>query len=177
MILFFDEDVGIGVPTALRAVGLPVQDVITRYKPHKRGKSVADTFWLTDVGRNGWLAISCNKNQLNVQYERETIERESVGIIYLTSGQDRPVDVLHLVLRKWAWLEALHLTIQRPFVYSLSIKGRTAKLPIAPLVRRRVNPRQRPPRSTAKSQPEGEPKQMELQLDDDVSGGVEPPQS
>ncbi len=154
MILFCDEDLGLGVPKALRLVGLPVQDVITRYKPEKRGKSVTDVFWLTDVGRHGWLALSCNKDMLNVQFERETIERENVGIVYLTNGQENSVDVLRLVLNKWSWLEAINDTAIRPFVYTISIKGRATELPIAPLARRRT-PRSRS-RKTFTQQSEAE---------------------
>lgn len=80
------------------------------------------------------MAFSSNTDMLNVQEERETIIDEKVGIVFLTSGQERLADVLRLVLNKWAWLEAVDQQIQRPFVYTLTIKGHHARIdPIVPL--------------------------------------------
>lgn len=136
MNLFCDEDIGTRVPRALQRVGLRVQWVVQRYNPGHRGQVITDVRWLTDAGRNGWLAFSSNTDMLNVQEERETIINEKVGIVFLTSGQERLPDMLRLLLNKWAWLEAIDQQITRPFVYTLTIKGRSARVdPIAPLRR------------------------------------------
>ncbi|MCL4552098.1 MAG: hypothetical protein M1305_00870 [Candidatus Marsarchaeota archaeon] len=130
MILFCDEDLGEGVPQALRSVHLDVQWVLDRYKPDQRNKRVEDVRWLTDAGRNRWLALSCNKKILTVQHERETIEREKVGIVFLTTGQEDSVAVLRLVLNKWTWLQAIDEQIDRPFAYLMTIKGHVSKAPV-----------------------------------------------
>ena len=119
MILLCDEDIGTGVPNALAAVGYRVHSL--------RGKQWGgrpDEFWLTRAGRLEWLVLSCNKRMLKVKAERDTIIRERVGIVFLTSGEEHPPTVLLRVLRKWKDLELLWNTTQRPFVRFLSGNNR-----------------------------------------------------
>jgi len=103
VILFFDNDIGRGVPDALHSVDIRVLSVLRRYR---RGNT-PDTRWLRDAGQNGWLVISCNKDILNVDEERELIISERVGIVFLTSCQDKAREILKLVLAKWSWLERI----------------------------------------------------------------------
>jgi hypothetical protein len=74
-----------------------------------------DEFWLTRAGRQEWLVLSCNKRMLKVAAERNTIIRERVGIVFLTSGEEHPPTVLLRLLKKWADLEALWEATPRPF--------------------------------------------------------------
>ena len=52
---------------------------------------------------------------LKVMAERNTIIRERVGIVFLTSGEEQPSTVLLRLLQKWADLELLWDTTPRPF--------------------------------------------------------------
>ena len=119
MILLCDEDVGTGIPKALKLVGYE-----TRYL-HKLGLAgKPDPEWLTKAGRNGWLLFSYNKKILKVPNERETVIREKVGIIFLTNGTEYNHKVLRLLLAKWDTFELLWSTIERPFARFLSPNGR-----------------------------------------------------
>jgi hypothetical protein len=136
MILYFDEDMGKSVPVALFTVGL--KTILWKLKRYGGPRTkVPDTQWLTDAGRYGWLAISCNTEILNVETERDTIQNEKVGITFLTSGQENAPDILRLILNKWKWLEAIDTQILRPFVYTMRIDGHFQQIPIAPLRKRR----------------------------------------
>ena len=115
MILLCDEDVGTGVPKALAAVGYDARSMI--------GMSWGgrpDEFWLTRAGQQGWLVLSCNKRMLKVTAERDTIVRERVGIVFLTTGEEHPPTVLLRLLKKWSDLELLWNTTTRPFARFLS---------------------------------------------------------
>ena len=68
--------------------------------------------------------LSCNKRMLKVTAERNTIIRESVGIVYLTSGEEQPSKVLLRLLQKWPDLELLWDTTPRPFARFLSANNR-----------------------------------------------------
>ncbi len=119
MILLCDEDVGTGVPKALVAVGYGARSL--------RGMSWggrADEFWLTRAGRLGWLVLSCNKGMLKVKAEKDTIVRERVGIVFLTTGEDYPPTVLLRLLKKWSDLELLWNTTPRPFARFLFANNR-----------------------------------------------------
>ena len=110
MILLCDEDIGTGVPNALTAVGYDARSL--------RGMSWGgrpDEFWLEIAGRQGWLVLSRNKRMLKVTAERDTIIRERVGVVFLTTGQEHPRTVLLQLLKKWPDLELLWNTTPRPF--------------------------------------------------------------
>ncbi len=119
MRLLCDEDVGVKVPRALALVGRPVRslmDIGWAGRP--------DTWWLEKAGRGGWLVFSRNKRMLRVASEREVIEKEKVGIVFLTKGEERLPDVLWLLLVKWPWLQEIDRTLDRPFARFLSPTGR-----------------------------------------------------
>lgn len=133
MILFCDENAGTRVPQALHLVRLPVLWVVKRYGTG----GVTDVRLLTDAGRNGWLVFSCNIQMLNVEEERDTLLREGVGIVFLTSGQEHIDQVLRVLLNKWRWLEQIVREVPRPFAFTMTINGATKQVPIAPLRRTR----------------------------------------
>ena len=87
-----------------------------------------DVQWLTQAGQSGWLVFSCNKRMLDVPVERNTIINQNVGIVFLTSGQERLANTLRIILTKWEWLELIDRTVPRPFAYSLYPNGRTRKV-------------------------------------------------
>ena len=86
-------------------------------------KGQKDREWLPRAGKLEWLVFSYNKKQLLVPGERRAIVDNRVGIIYLTSGEEKPAKVLGLLLRKWDALELLDKTEQRPFARFLSPNG------------------------------------------------------
>jgi hypothetical protein len=61
---------------------------------------------------------------LNVTAERNTIIRECVGIVFLTSGEEHPPTVLLRLLKKWSDLELLWETTPRPFARFLAANNR-----------------------------------------------------
>lgn len=119
MILLCDEDVGTGIPKALKLVGCEAKYL------HRLGLAgKPDPEWLTKAGRSGWLVFSYNKKILKVPSERETVIREKVGIIFLTNGTEYNRIVLRLLLKKWDTFELLWSTVERPFARFLSPNGR-----------------------------------------------------
>lgn len=118
MRLLCDEDVGTGVPRALYSVGYDARALIDL-----GWRGFPDIRWLTLAAQNDWLVLSCNKKMLLVPEERDTINRERLGIVYLTHGEEHPPQVLGLLLKKWGDLELLDNTQQRPFAWFLSPRG------------------------------------------------------
>ena len=118
MILLCDEDVGTGIPHALRDVGL---EAISIHGINMGG--AADVEWLQVAGQNGWLVFSHNKKMLTVPHEKQAIVDHSVGIVFLTSGVENTSNQLRLLLNRWAALEELDTTTQRPFARFLRPSG------------------------------------------------------
>ncbi len=118
MILLCDENVGVGIPTALTAVDLDARALV---RVGWRGQQ--DREWLPRAGELQWLVFSYNKKQLLVPGERKAIIDNRVGIVYLTNGEEKPAKVLALLLKKWDDLELLDRTEPRPFARFLSPNG------------------------------------------------------
>ena len=129
MKLFFDEDTGKGVPTALRAVGIRA-DYVGNRRRFRLG--TADEIWLPVAGREQWLVVSCNKAILNAEAQREIFIREKVGAVFLTSGQERKIELLKLILRKLEWLERIDEEETRPFAFEMTIGGKIRRSPLLP---------------------------------------------
>ncbi|MCH8184802.1 MAG: hypothetical protein IH862_01730 [Chloroflexi bacterium] len=122
MILLCDEDIGTGIPQALELVGFEAMSLA------KKGwLSTPDVQWLTHAGRHAWIVLSCNKKMLEVPQERDTIVRERVGIVFLTSGEENLPKTLRLLLGKMDWFETIDMLVPRPFAYYLYPRGRTDK--------------------------------------------------
>ncbi|MCH8831110.1 MAG: DUF5615 family PIN-like protein [Chloroflexi bacterium] len=119
MILLCDEDVGTGIPHALRDVGLEALAI------HGiRMGGAPDVEWLRIAGNNGWLVFSHNKKMLAVPHEKQAILDYHVGIVFLTTGEENTVNQLRLLLNRWAALEFLDKTVQRPFARFIRPNGR-----------------------------------------------------
>ena len=119
MILLCDEDIGTGVPTALTAVGYDARALVRQGWGGR-----PDVEWLAWVGNAGMLVLSCNKKMLTVPSELQAIIDNKVGIVFLTTGEERPARVLLTLLRKWDALELLDDSEPRPFAKFLSPNGR-----------------------------------------------------
>ena len=107
------------MPEALRLVGYHARALV---RLGWGGRP--DEEWLAWAGQQGHLVFSFNKRMLLVPRERDTIIREKVGIVFLTSGEEHPAAVLLLLLKKWPDLELLNDTEPRPFAKFLSPNGR-----------------------------------------------------
>jgi hypothetical protein len=119
--LFFDEDTGRGVPDALYAVGIRCEYVSRKF-PIVKG--TPDELWIPYAGKTGLLVFSCNKGILEAEAQRELWIENDVGGVFLTSGQDRKVDILLLVLRRMDWLREIDEHTARPFAYMITIHGK-----------------------------------------------------
>lgn len=119
MIVLCDEDIGTAVPDSLRSVGYLIMSMA-----HRGWLGIDDEKWLRTAGRKGWLVFSANKKMLLVPHERQAIVDARVGIVFLTSGEERIDRVLWLLLHRWHWLEDWDRSEQRPFARFLTPDGR-----------------------------------------------------
>ena len=119
MRLLCDEDFGAGVPTALSAIGYDARSLA---QMGWRGQP--DVAWLARAGDLGMLVLSCNEKMLLVPRARRTIISARVGIVFLTTGEERPERVLLTLIRKWDALETLDSTERRPFAKFILHNGR-----------------------------------------------------
>lgn len=128
MKFWFDEDIGRGVPDALTAVGIDCEYVSNR---HTIKKGTPDEDWLPFVGKEQLLVVSCNREILRAEAQRNLWIQHGVGGVFLTTGQERKRDVLLLILRRYEWFEQIDAA-KRPFAYTTTITGRWKAVELAP---------------------------------------------
>ena len=126
MKLFFDEDVGRGIPEALRGVG--IRDIDYIGKGRRISKGTPDETWIPYAGREGFLVISFNMGILAAEGQRRLVISERVGIVFVTTGRETARDVLRLILNQWAWLETVDASSPRPFAYLLTMTAKKASV-------------------------------------------------
>ena len=121
MKLFFDENMGTGVPEALRSVGVRDVDFVSNKRRIRKG--TADEDWLPYVGQGRMLVISCNKAILEVEAQQALLVAESVGAVFFASGQEKQMAMLRFLLNQFEWLEFIDVNEPRPFAYIVSVSG------------------------------------------------------
>jgi len=125
MNMFFDENIGRGVPLALRNVGFRNVRYLreTFRKRIRRGERIYDRDWIPMVGQQGWLAITEDLAILDNEDERALLLEHNVGIVFLKAANLPASDVLAFMLRRMKWLEAIDQQ-PRPFAYVTGLRGR-----------------------------------------------------
>lgn len=139
MRVFFDEDLGTGVPRALIAVRAPAEEIQYPAVSHARvKKGTPDSQWIPWAGANGWLVVSQDLRMLATPVEFELLRDHRVGIVIITSGNLPAHTVLRLLLNRWDWLNQVDSHVQRPFAFLLSPAGRVSRhdFGTGPLIRR-----------------------------------------
>lgn len=82
-----------------------------------------DTDWLSLAGRIAdSMVLSCDRMMLK-DPERQAIIDNSVGIVFLTHGQQSVGSIVRLIVDNWAQLEELHNNAPRPFARFLTPEG------------------------------------------------------
>lgn len=122
MKLFFDEDVG---KTVARLFAEQAPDVDVEFVAVGRAiePGTADLDWMRYAADQGYIVISQNQRQLNVEAERRTIREQRLGIVYIPA--DLTVESkAALLLRKRRWLDRKYRGENRPFAFYVDPFGK-----------------------------------------------------
>ncbi len=133
MKIFFDENIGRGVPEALRLVGFgDVNYVVNMFAEQQAAQGVSDEAWIPRIGSD-WLVISKDQQLLKRPAQQELLARHGVGLICITSRNPRSRDLLEFMLRRMKRLEAIDREVNRPFAFRVALRGRfnRIELPVA----------------------------------------------
>ncbi len=125
MKLFVDEDTGAGLGRALREVDVDANHIGLRSLP----PGTADERWMRVASQQGRMVLSRNVSILVTDAQIELLISERLGFLFLPPWL-KSRELLLLVLRNWAKLEALYEHQHRPFGFYLSTNGRLTQLPL-----------------------------------------------
>lgn len=94
MRIFFDENIGRGVPEALRLVGFrDVNYVVNMFADRHAAQGVTDEDWIPHIGE-GWLVVSKDQQLLKRPSQAELLAHHRVGLICITSPNATGRDLL-----------------------------------------------------------------------------------
>ncbi len=128
MKLFFDENMGNGVPEALRLVGIrDVNYVTNMFADVHTAQGIADEEWIPRIGSD-WLVVSKDQQLLRRPAQLQLLAQHRLGIICITSATARSRDLLEFMLRRMARLDEIDSRIPRPSAFRVSIRGPFTRL-------------------------------------------------
>lgn len=128
---FFDENIGRGVPEALRLVGIADIDYVTHMfrGEFENGQGVTDEEWIPRIADH-WLVISKDQGLLRKPAQARLLAAHRVGLICITAPRVKSVDLLAFMLRRMAQLEEIDATVARPFAFRVSMRGPFRQVPL-----------------------------------------------
>lgn len=162
---FVDEDTGAGLGRALLAVDVDSW-LVARGKRNRIQPGTWDEHWIPIVSADERLILSRNTQMLDSPVERQILIDSMAAIVYLPA-HFTSLELLQLVMKKWAWLASVYDNQPRPFAYRLTTTGFPTQIDLVNYVSRRLRSAGRVPRRRTSS-PRGTPrspwKQDELPL-------------
>ena len=123
--LFFDQNIGPGVPRILRELGpreFNYRALVDEYPDAlRRGQHVDDVEWLPRVGERGWLAITRDLRILVVADERRALIEGRARVVFLRPGNSPRRAMASFVVSRQAWLQRIYDEVPPPFACIVQI--------------------------------------------------------
>jgi len=137
--LYFDRCVGVGLPNALRMLGLTNvyhQHIDPRlvpgwtWKPGQRELFAVDTpddIWLSEVGKRGWVVIGQDYRYHERAAECTAIRQHSIKVFYLWGATASKLEKMKAYINAHDDILDAVRTQSGPFVYRISQYGRLTR--------------------------------------------------
>lgn len=120
MILFFDRNVGVAIPTALKLLNLPVQ--IEAHQDHFPIDE-PDDVWLPLVGGWGWIVIAQDYKFHVIQAELEALKQHNIGCFYLWGAEATKWEAMRAFARGYDNIIREASRAIRPFAFKVEKHG------------------------------------------------------
>ena len=126
MILFFDRNIGTGIPKALQL--LRMRDSEIQYHQAFFSMATEDDRWLERVGEWGWIVIGQDYKFHLLPNELYSIKQHSVGAFYLAGAELPAWETMRIFARAYdKIIDAVERT-SLPFVFWIDRNGRLTQL-------------------------------------------------
>ena len=120
MILFFDRNIGTGIPKALRLLDLPVQ--IEAHQDHF-AQNEPDDVWLPTVASWGWIVVAQDYKFHVLEAELEALKQHNIGCFYLWGAESPKWQTMRAFLRGLENVLRVAEKSPRPFAYRIEKHG------------------------------------------------------
>lgn len=128
MILFFDKNIGIGIPKVLGKLDPPFG---VEYYQNHFVLNLEDDKWLPVVGSNNWTVIGHDRKFHKKQNELDAIKKYKVGCFYLWGAEATKWEKVKVFFKACDNIITAESSTPRPFIYSVKKNGnlKQIKLP------------------------------------------------
>ena len=118
--LFFDRNIGLRVPKALRALRPPI--AIQDHQQVGFAIDAPDDEWLAKVGTKGWVVITQDRKFHKETLELAALQDHSVRCFYLHGGSDAMWSTFCNFISAFPRIVEIAREVPAPFIYQ--VKGR-----------------------------------------------------
>jgi hypothetical protein len=123
-VLFLDECLGrTDVPDALRAMGIRIELLHEHFD-----LATADTDWLTEVGKRGWVVLTKDQHIRRRRIEMDSLLAANVAAFVLTSGNLAGAGMATAFASAWPRIQKHVRDYAVPFVAAVDVSGRVRPL-------------------------------------------------
>lgn len=129
MILFFDKNIGIEIPTALQKLKPPFK---VEYHAKHFPMDEDDDKWLPVVGRKSWTVIGHDRKFHKNESELAAIKRYKIGCFYLWGAEETKWEKVKVFFRACENIIMLETSTKRPFIFSVKKNGNPKRIKLSP---------------------------------------------
>jgi hypothetical protein len=128
MILFFDKNIGTGIPIALQNLEPPFK---VEYHQQHFALNELDDKWLPVVGRNHWTVIGHDRKFHEKESELDALTKYKIGCFYLWGANAKKWEKIKVFFKACDRIVEAEANTPRPFIYKVKRNGglRRIKLP------------------------------------------------
>ena len=127
MTIFFDQNIGPSVARTLKARGPREFDYLSLLEvfpnARRRGSYVEDPEWLSEVGANGWLAITRDLRILSREDQRQALIDSAARVVFLRAGNAPRSAMTEFVIQRREWLRRIYEEVRPPFAFMTTLDG------------------------------------------------------
>jgi len=123
-VFFVDRSLGkIRIATALRQAGVLVHIHEDYFPPNAK-----DEYWLTQVGRNGWIVLTKDHRIRYRNLEREALMNAGVGAFILTAGDLQGEEMAQIFVKALPAIAKFLRKHKKPFIAKVARSGSVSML-------------------------------------------------
>jgi hypothetical protein len=91
-------------------------------------RGVADEFWLTEAGKNGWIVLTRDKRIRYRQLERHALQESKVRAFVFTGGNVTAKDTGAILANALRRIDSISRANPGPFIYHIGRSGKPIKM-------------------------------------------------
>ena len=125
MILFFDKNIGIGIPLALEMLKPPFE---VEYHQKYFSMGEQDDVWLPEIGKKNWVVIGHDRKFHEKESELDALKKYKIGCFCLWGANAPKWDKVRVFFKAYEKIVQVESSTPKPFIYSVKKNGNLKRI-------------------------------------------------